>query len=181
MVFVPDDEIVKFVKEINAHIPQVFFYCTFYITRVLVIILNLLLIQDTGLANCGNSIFKAGKADGSQFRNMDQTGFMSMSCRHNVVLATADMYRGETYRLVAFFHLLALRLGVLFFCYDVICRYWGFAQKIARLAQEKKLSEELNNLLSVLVTKTLPFLSRFHGQAHAWFCQVMFSFKNIGL
>jgi len=82
------------------------------------------------------------------------------------------MYRGETYRLVAYFHFLARKLNILFFCYDVICKYWGFAKKISDKAKLGKFNEELNKILSTIVTEMLPFLSRFHGQAHAWFCQV---------
>lgn len=95
-----------------------------------------------------------------------------MACRHGVVLCAANMYRGETYRLVAFFHMMAHRLKILFFCYDVICRYWPFARKLAQLGKAGKLGSDLNHLIATMVDKMLPFLSRFHGQAHAWFCQV---------
>lgn len=116
--------------------------------------------------------FKAGSEKRGNFHNMDQTGVMSMVCRHCITLRVANMKRGETYRLVAFFHLLAHRLNILFFCYDVVCRYWSFAKKVSDLGKLGKLKLELNEMIATMVDKTLPFLSRFHGQAHAWFCQV---------
>lgn len=86
-----------------------------------------------------------------------------MCCRHGITLRAANMFRGETYRIIAFLHAFALKSKVLFFCYDVICRYWPFAQK---LGQKNPNFAEFTTLMK-------PFLSRFHGKAHEWICQVI--------
>ena len=86
----------------------------------------------------------------------------SMCCRHGLVLRAANIHRGETYRVIAFLQWWALQFGILFFCYDVICRYWPFAKKLGNI----------NARFACLTTKMNHFLSRFHEKAHAWSCQV---------
>jgi len=55
-----------------------------------------------------------------------------------------------------------------FFCYDVVCQYWKFLISVAEKIDRFK----------PLVEKMKPFLSRWHGQTHAWYCQVTNIFKN---
>ena len=125
--------------------------------------LNLSFFQTKGNATCGGSTFKARKSDShSHSKKMDETGIVCMCCRHGLVLRAANIHRGETYRVIAFLQWWALQFGILFFCYDVICRYWPFAKKLGNI----------NARFACLTTKMKPFLSRFHGKAHAWSCQV---------
>ena len=120
-------------------------------------------VQLKGHGTCGASTFKAGKSDSSsQYRGLDETGIVCMCCRHGVILRAANMYPGETYRIICFLQMYVYKLNIIFFCYDVICRYQPFAKKLGIK----------NFLYAVLTTKMKRFLSRFHGNAHEWICQV---------
>lgn len=49
-----------------------------------------------------------------------------------------------------------------FFCYDVICQYWKFAVDVgSKIERFKPMTEKMK-----------PFLSRWHGLTHTWYCQV---------
>ena len=124
------------------------------------------MIQFHGHGTCGASTFKAGKSDSSSssYKKLDETGLISICCRHGTILRMANMYKGETYRIVAYLHNFAANIKTKFFCYDVICRYWPFVQKLGRI----------NSIFKRLSDRMLPFLSRFHGKAHQWLCQVTF-------
>ena len=72
------------------------------------------------------------------------------------------MTKGETYRHVHYLHDYALVNGCQFFCYDVVCKYWSFAEDLSKANSEFKPHTE----------NMQPFLSRWHGKTHAWYCQV---------
>ena len=153
-----NDDVEAFVAEVNKAIPEV--CCS---TNLIGTYVNFTL-QTKGNATCGGSTFKAGKSDShSHSKKMDETGIVCMCCRHGLVLRAANIHRGETYRVIAFLQWWALQFGILFFCYDVICRYWPFAKKLGNI----------DCRFACLTTMMKPFLSRFHGKAHAWSCQVL--------
>lgn len=96
-----------------------------------------------------------------------------ISCRHAVVYRALNLHQGETYR-----HVLYIQEQVCnkkkddtptFFCYDVVCQYWKFLISVAEKIERFK----------PLVEKMKPFLSRWHGQTHAWYCQVTNMFLKI--
>lgn len=115
-------------------------------------------------ATCGTSTYKAARSDSSKFKNLDETALFMESCRHGLILAAINMFAGENYRYVHFMHHQAYLLGAKFLCYDVSCKYWPFAEKVA-----EKLPEFLP-----MVEKMTPFLSRMHGKTHIVDCQVLY-------
>lgn len=70
--------------------------------------------------NCGNAVYKAGRANSNQIKHQDETGLIMCSCRHGVVFRAIDMHEGENYRLVLFMLNDSYQLGYKIFCYDVI-------------------------------------------------------------
>jgi len=86
------------------------------------------------------------------------------SCGHGTILTSVDMKESETYR-----HTLLLTKEVLeernckFLVNDVVCHFWVFLLSVASL---------LPKAFGDFPKKLIPFLSRLHGQAHGWYCQV---------
>ena len=81
-----------------------------------------------------------------------------------MILYCVNIYVGEAYRFAHFLHNKLFHLGYKVFCYDIVCMYWPWAQKIgARFPQFKHLTE-----------KMLAFLPRWHAIAHVWHCFVSF-------
>lgn len=111
---------------------------------------------------CGGSSYKAGRIESKSKRNLAETGIVFSTCRHGMVLKAVNMDKGETYRHTHFLHHHAFQAGAKFICYDVICHYWPFASDVA-----KKVDEFQGH-----VSDMQPFLSRWHGKTHAWYCQV---------
>lgn len=113
------------------------------------------------------------------------------SCGHGVIQCSIDMHEGETFRHTFASHIKVHSLknqkqhknfnitesekntedepantvffGPKFFVNDVVCQYWPFAIKMG----------ELSEAYSYLTSDMVPFLSRLHGQAHSWPCQVL--------
>jgi len=113
------------------------------------------------------------------------------SCGHGVIQCSIDMHEGETFRHTFASHIKVHSLknqkqhknlnipdpksslknnlisptpfffGPKFFVNDVV--YWPFAMKMG----------ELSDAYSYLTSHMVPFLSRLHGQAHSWPCQVL--------
>lgn len=106
-------------------------------------------------------MFKAARSDSSKFHKSDETGVIMTPCRHGVVLAAMNMFRGETFVHTLFMHILCYSLGCKFFCNDVICRYWKFAKRVAESFPEYAGLTEMGK-----------FLPRMHAKAHKWACQV---------
>ncbi|KAK4007346.1 hypothetical protein OUZ56_012506 [Daphnia magna] len=50
-----------------------------------------------------------------------------------------------------------------FICQDVICHFWKFAHDVGSLIKEYQGKTE----------DSTPFLSRWHGKTHAWYCQAL--------
>jgi hypothetical protein len=75
------------------------------------------------------------------------------------------MAKEDMYRHVHYLHDYELKSGCVFLCYDVFCQYWTFAEDLSKANNEFKLHTEIMK----------PFLSRWHGKTHAWYCQVKFS------
>lgn len=107
-------------------------------------------------------MYKAAKKDSSRLKNLDETGIVVCCCRHGVVLNAANMHVGETFRHTHFIHNEVARKDYKFFCSDVACAYWKFAEKIGM-----KLPAYKN-----LTMKMKAFLGRMHGKTHVWTCQV---------
>lgn len=115
------------------------------------------------------------------------------SCGHGVIQCSIDMHEGETFRHTFASHMKVHSLknknqpkrteipdkehnteldkplekenifyGPKFFVNDVVCQYWPFAIKMGQLSES----------YSYLTADMMPFLSRLHGQAHSWPCQV---------
>ena len=94
-----------------------------------------------------------------------------MVCRHGVVYRMANLFKGESYRVILWMLLYAQLNNFMFFCYDVICKFWPFVKKAATKGKENKLGA-LSRFIGGLPGRVRPFLSRFHGQTHSWPCQV---------
>ncbi|XP_046640243.1 uncharacterized protein LOC124322600 [Daphnia pulicaria] len=115
---------------------------------------------------CGGASYKAGKSDSVNDRTgLAETGIVFCTCRHGYLLRGVDMAKGETYRHVHYLHDYALRSGCEFLCYDVVCQYWTFAEDLSKVNNEFKPHTETMK----------PFLSRWHGKTHAWYCQILYS------
>lgn len=121
---------------------------------------------------CGGATYKAGKSDALGRKGLSETGVVFCTCRHGYLLRAVDMVKGETYRHVPYLHDYAYRTGCKFICYDVVCKYWSFAEDISNAIEE----------FQSHTTKMNPFLSRWHGKTHAWYCQVFYlSIRNVFL
>lgn len=120
--------------------------------------------------SCGSSRFKAGRADSGKKNKLDITGLEVMSCTHGHIVYSANLFKGETYKHTHLQHLKSSSLEAEFFCNDVVCHYWPFAEKVANLFPERE-------DFSQAVNQQQWFLSRFHGQAHTWDCRV----RNVNL
>lgn len=79
------------------------------------------------------------------------------SCRHGVILGAANMDRGETYRHVHFLH---SKISCDFFCQDVVCKYFPFAEEIGKTKGLERFAQVTQNYTG--------FLSRWHGKTHSW-------------
>ncbi|KZS20875.1 Uncharacterized protein APZ42_012312 [Daphnia magna] len=114
---------------------------------------------------CGGAAYKAAKSGAIGRKGLSETGGVFCTCRHGYLLRAVDMLKGETYRHVHYLHDFAYRSGCKFLCYDVVCQYWYFAADISEELEEFKCH-----------TKNMqPFLCRWHGKTHAWYCQILFS------
>lgn len=119
---------------------------------------------------CGNSEFKAAQEVSSQRKNLDVAGNMMGSCGHGTILTSVDMKESETYR-----HTLLLTKEVLeernckFLVNDVVCHFCVFLTSLAVLLPEA---------FGDFTKKLIPFLSRLHGQAHGWYCQLRLSLNS---
>ncbi|XP_039898979.1 uncharacterized protein LOC120740587 [Simochromis diagramma] len=85
-------------------------------------------------------------------------------CRHGVLLAALNMFRGEIFAYPLFLQrkLAANVPGhITFLCSDVACKYFPYLTKVAQQCPE------LRNLLSMR-----PFLSVMHAKAHTWKCEI---------
>lgn len=72
------------------------------------------------------------------------------------------MDRGETYRHVLFLH---SKIPSDFFCQDVVCKYFPFAEEIGKTEGLEKFAEVTKNCTG--------FLSWWHGKTHSWPCQLL--------
>lgn len=114
---------------------------------------------------CGNSEFKAAQEVSSQRKNLDVAGNMMGSCGHATILTSVDMKESESYR-----HTLLLARKVLKernckFLVNDVCHFWVFLASLAVL---------LPKAFGDFTQRLIPFLSRLHGQAHAWYCQIIY-------
>lgn len=126
-------------------------------------------MQSRDKESCGDSTYKAAKNTSSKFKHMDETGLIMASCRHGLILAACNMFTGENFRYIHFMHKQAYLKNVKFLCYDVVCRYWPFAERIG-----KKIPEFCD-----LTKKMNAFLSEMHGKTHKRECQVFDFIKFI--
>ncbi|XP_069193751.1 uncharacterized protein [Procambarus clarkii] len=109
---------------------------------------------------CGVSTLKAAKNKPVSFRSLDETGISMASCRHGIILAALNMYRGELYSYAHYLQMNRLQ-NVSFICQDIICKYWPWALKIS--SREQKFS----------LRQGKPFLGVLHAKGHSWYCQVL--------
>jgi hypothetical protein len=77
----------------------------------------------------------------SRFKNLGAAGIVMASCPHRSVIDTVDMCEGETFRHTLIPHLKLRKMNCKFLVNDVICKYWPFAQFLA-----KELIGEYSNL-----------------------------------
>ena len=115
---------------------------------------------------CGASTFKAARPETARSKTLDITGLEMMSCSHGTILYSANMFKGETYKHTHLQHIFAHDFNAKFFCSDVICKYWPFAEKVGN-----KFPEYYS-----LTKRMIAFLSPFHGRAHTWDCRVSLLF-----
>ncbi len=83
-------------------------------------------------------------------------------CRHLIILQAVNMFVGESYRHAHYLHNFLYNAGYRIFCYDIVCLYWKWAEKVG-----KKIKR-----FSSLTKKMVAFLARFHAIAHVWHCYV---------
>lgn len=107
-------------------------------------------------------MFEAAKEISVGRKNFDETGIVMACCRHNIILRAVNLYVGETYRHIHYIMNYLNQIGVKFFCYDVVCQFWPWAQKVG---EEIPHFKEITNNMK-------PFLSRMHAFAHVWYCYV---------
>ncbi|KAK4021624.1 hypothetical protein OUZ56_003535 [Daphnia magna] len=105
-----------------------------------------------GKDTCGDSAYTAGRLESNRKKNMDQTGVLMGSCRHGVILGAANMDRGETYRHV---HFLNSKISCDFFCQDVVCKYFPFAEEIGKTKGLERFAQYLGKIRR---------LGEFHAQ-----------------
>jgi hypothetical protein len=124
--------------------------------------------KNTISSKCGNSQFLAAREVSTKYKKLEGTGIVMAACGHDVVHTAVEMREGETFRDTLTAHIKCKDLNAKFFINDVICQYWDFAESIGSLLPKyQHLTENMQ-----------PFLSRVHGQAHGWYCQV--SLKSTG-
>ena len=79
-----------------------------------------------------------------------------------MILSCVNIFVGEAYKFAHYLHNQLFEKGYQVFCYDIVCMYWTWAEKIG-----KKFPE-----FDPLTKKMMPFLPRWHGIAHVWHCYV---------
>ncbi|XP_072023238.1 uncharacterized protein [Amphiura filiformis] len=111
---------------------------------------------------CGDTVWKAARAQNTTKAKQDETGLAVAGCRHTLAQKAVNMFRGEMYGYPHFLHTsFMLQEGVQFMWQDVICKYWPWAKK-----QQQKPEYARGT------TAMKPALSVMHAKAHAWDCQV---------
>ncbi|KAL4007367.1 hypothetical protein ACER0C_001219 [Sarotherodon galilaeus] len=137
-----DEEVAEFAKYIQRHTNHV-----------------------PGKGLCGSSSWTAAKESSKKSTgNLDEEGMEIAVCRHGVLLAALNMFRGEIFAYPLFLQrkLAASVPGhITFLCSDVACKYFPYLSKVAQQCPE------LRNLLSMR-----PFLSVMHAKAHTWKCEI---------
>lgn len=94
---------------------------------------------------------------------MDETGLEMVACRHAVAQHAVNMYCGEMYGYAHYLQTISIPpKNVLFFWYDVICKYWPWLTN-----HDPGASQSMKPALSVM-----------HAKAHSWSCQVFYSMYN---
>ncbi|KAL3993372.1 C-type lectin domain family 4 member M [Sarotherodon galilaeus] len=133
-----DEEVAEFMKYIQRHTNDV-----------------------PGKGLCGSSSWTAAKESTKKSTGkLDEEGMEIAVCRHGVLLAALNMFRGEIFAYPLFLQrkLAASVPGhITFLCSDVACKYFPYLTKVA----------QLRNLLSMR-----PFLSVMHAKAHIWKCEI---------
>lgn len=93
---------------------------------------------------------------------IDEEGLEVAVCRHGVLAAALNMFRGEIFAYPLFLqNQLSGQGTVTFFCCDVACRYWPYLQRVASVCPEFRHLLDMHPLLSVM-----------HAKAHDWTCEV---------
>lgn len=99
----------------------------------------------------------------TKFPKVDAEGLEVAVCRHSFLLKALNMFRGEIFAFPSYLQKeLAARTTCTYFCTDVMCRYWPYLQKVA------KVLPDIQNLLQMK-----PFLSVMHAKGHATKCEVI--------
>ncbi|KAK4021485.1 hypothetical protein OUZ56_003400 [Daphnia magna] len=120
--------------------------------------------KNTISSKCGNSQFLAAREVSTKYKKLEATGIVMASCGHDVVHTAVEMREGETFRDTFAAHIKCRDFNAKFLINDVICQYWDFARNIEFLLPKYKyLTENMSS-----------FLSYVHGQAHGWYCQVLY-------
>lgn len=121
-------------------------------------------IQTKQKEMCGGSVFKAAAVDARKKDKYDITGLIVSACRHGIVKKAINMENGETFTHTHFMHYLSYRSNCRFFCYDVACRYWKFAKKVAYAFPEFR----------DMTRNKKGYLPMMHAKAHNLPCQVFY-------
>ncbi|KAL4007253.1 hypothetical protein ACER0C_001105 [Sarotherodon galilaeus] len=115
-----------------------------------------------GKGLCGSSSWTAAKESTKKSTGkLDEEGMEIAVCRHGVLLAALNMFRGEIFAYPLFLQRRKLAASIpghiTFLCSDVACKYFPYLTKVA----------QLRNPLSMR-----PFLSVMHVKAHIWKCEI---------
>ncbi|XP_043246029.1 uncharacterized protein LOC122393759 isoform X2 [Amphibalanus amphitrite] len=113
---------------------------------------------------CGLSSWAAGRNNPEKppsKRSQDETGLIVATCRHSVILAGCNMYRGESYAYSHYLHQSRFP-AVKYYASDIVCKYWPWTQRVSRRWPEYD------------THGSEPFLSVMHATGHAYYCQITF-------
>ena len=113
---------------------------------------------------CGLSSWAVGRNNSEKLpskRSQDVTGLIVATCRHSVILAGCNMYRGESYAYSHYIHQSRFP-DVKYYASDIVCKYWPWAQRVSRRWPEYD------------IHGSEPFLSVMHATGHAYYCQITF-------
>lgn len=170
-LIIPQKDFEKFKNEINAVKPQV---CFLHLKKTDWVLILFYIPQAKSTLGaqkslCGNSDWQAAREVSKRYKHLDETGVVTGCCGHGTMQAAVNMKEGETYR-----HTLCVQRKMhdekkaKFVVSDVICKFWPFLLSLISLLPA----------LGPLYNDMRPFLSRLHGKAHAWHCQVCKNFNS---
>ncbi|XP_062391025.1 uncharacterized protein LOC134078875 [Sardina pilchardus] len=138
-----DEEVQQFVQEVHQQTKHV-----------------------SGKGVCGKGVWAAARETTvNKSKKLDEEGLEVAVCRHGMLLKGLNMFRGEIFAYPLY--LQKECLPTVFFCSDVVCKYWPYLKKVIN---------KFTNLEHLLQSK--PFLSIMHAKAHSLKCEINWGGRN---